>query len=157
MSQSQRVVFEDLRTGQLRNKEETYLRLITGYGITRYTREQLGCQDCLNDLNQEGKDNCEEVSKSTRRSTMPTTSMTQRMEERKIGKRLQATVVVRFAFFREAGSCSSCSIRRIDLLRYVLFTLLTGKNFREPLENTKDPAVIASRKKIVRETQQRQI
>ncbi|KAL9917711.1 uncharacterized protein ACN427_000365 isoform 3-T3 [Glossina fuscipes fuscipes] len=84
MSQSQRVVFEDLRTGQLRNKEETYLRLITGYGITRYTREQLGCQDCLNDLNQEGKDNCEEVSKSTRRSTMPTTSMTQRMEERKI-------------------------------------------------------------------------
>uniref|UniRef100_A0A1B0BST9 Transposable element P transposase-like RNase H domain-containing protein n=1 Tax=Glossina palpalis gambiensis TaxID=67801 RepID=A0A1B0BST9_9MUSC len=56
----------------------------------------------------------------------------ERMVEQNIGKRIQATVVSRLDFFRAAGSCNNGSSHRINLFGYILFMLLTGKNFTDP-------------------------
>uniref|UniRef100_A0ABK9NG90 Uncharacterized protein n=1 Tax=Glossina morsitans morsitans TaxID=37546 RepID=A0ABK9NG90_GLOMM len=37
------------------------MRLVTGYGIARYFRDQLNCQHCLRHLTEEKDDFCEEV------------------------------------------------------------------------------------------------
>lgn len=55
------VVYRDLVTGWLNAKHEDYFRLLTGYGIAQYIREQLRCQPCFDDLTIRKEGACKKV------------------------------------------------------------------------------------------------
>ncbi|KAL9919083.1 uncharacterized protein ACN427_001398 [Glossina fuscipes fuscipes] len=129
------VPFEDLNIHHIKNDLflKVVLKLLTKYGIDGYIRKQLTCQDCLRDLTRKKEDICEEVHTVFQEAyTIYHSVMQERMVEQNIGKRIQATVVSRLDFFRAAGSCNNGSSHRINLLGYILFILLTGKNFTDP-------------------------
>lgn len=61
-------------------------------------------------------------------------TMHQQFNKLNIGRRLQATVVDRFDFFKKSGSCANGAVHRTNLLGYVIFLLLNRVNIREKLD-----------------------
>ncbi|XP_037899387.1 uncharacterized protein LOC119643950 [Glossina fuscipes] len=156
------VVFDDILTGEVTEEEEDYIRLLTGYGIAQYIREQVRCQECLEDLTQRKEDVCSQltgdiVANDPRDDVILAheylepefpkpkvyaafcdacdiykSIMQKHMVEANIGKRVQATIVARLAFFREAGSCTNGRNHRTNLLGFIINLLLIGKNWVQP-------------------------
>uniref|UniRef100_A0A1B0BGC8 Uncharacterized protein n=1 Tax=Glossina palpalis gambiensis TaxID=67801 RepID=A0A1B0BGC8_9MUSC len=152
------VVFDDIVAGQLRNEEENYITLLTGYGTAQCLHEQLGCEAHLNDLTLRA---CEEtsdgiVAKDKRdyvildhecrepefSSTevydafynacdIYTAVMRKHVVKRDIGYRVQATIVARLAFSVETGSCTNRRSHRTNLLG-IIQLILKGKNWVQP-------------------------
>ncbi|KAL9915171.1 uncharacterized protein ACN2A1_001920 isoform 1-T2 [Glossina fuscipes fuscipes] len=156
------VVFDDILTGEVTEEEEDYIRLLTGYGIAQYIREQVRCQECLEDLTQRKEDACSQITDDIVANDprddvilaheylepefpkpkvyaafcdacdIYKSIMQKHMVEANIGKRVQATIVARLAFFREAGSCTNGRSHRTNLLGFIINLLLIGKNWVQP-------------------------
>uniref|UniRef100_A0A1B0C334 Uncharacterized protein n=1 Tax=Glossina palpalis gambiensis TaxID=67801 RepID=A0A1B0C334_9MUSC len=62
-------------------------------------------------------------------------ALDQKMIEKNIGKRIQATVVAELVFFKTAGSCSRGMVHRRNLLGFMLFMLLRSKNRESDSKN----------------------
>ncbi|XP_037890973.1 uncharacterized protein LOC119638308 [Glossina fuscipes] len=157
-------IFENLITQPLSRKLEESLRLLTGYGIARYIREQLHCEECLQEFTMNEDTFCylkqgrkvarnklnsltwvskylkpdlptEEVNEAFQRAyKIFYATIRQYMTAKKIGMRLQATVIERVPFFRRPGLCSRSELHRRNLLGFLLITLLSGTNFREKID-----------------------
>ncbi|KAL9895755.1 uncharacterized protein ACN2A1_006398 isoform 1-T3 [Glossina fuscipes fuscipes] len=143
------VIFDDVVTGQVTRKEEGYIWLLTGYGIAQYIREHLRCQACLKDLTlrKEDANDPRDVVIAAHKYLEPEFAkpkvydafhnacdiykfvILNHMVEANIGKRLQATIVARLAFFREASSCPDGRNHRTNLLGFIINLLLIGDNW----------------------------
>ncbi|KAL9921791.1 uncharacterized protein ACN427_002659 isoform 1-T4 [Glossina fuscipes fuscipes] len=139
--------------------EAEYFRLLTGYGIAQYIREQLNCQACLSDLTLTKEEACSEVdgmlvaniqehdeilANKHLEAEFPRVDvlnvflealgiylgiMKFHMVERNTVKRTQATIVKQLDFFKKKGSCPNGRSRRTNLLGFIIHLLLTGKNW----------------------------
>ncbi|XP_037897807.1 uncharacterized protein LOC119642654 [Glossina fuscipes] len=157
-------IFENLIVQPLNRNLEESLRLLTGCGIARYIREQLHCEECLQEftLNEDAFCYLKQGRKVARnklnsltwvlkylKPDLPTeevneafqrayeifyATMKQYMTAKKIGMRLQATIIERIPFFRRPGLCSRSELHRRNVLGFLLITLLSGVNFREKMD-----------------------
>ncbi|XP_037896173.1 uncharacterized protein LOC119641517 isoform X1 [Glossina fuscipes] len=139
--------------------EAEYFRLLTGYGIAQYIREQLKCQACLNDLTITKEEACsgidgmlvaniqehdEILANKNLEPEFPRLDVLNvflealgiyleiikfHMVERNIGKRTQATILKQLDFFKEKGSCRNGRSHRTNLLGSIIHLLLIEKNW----------------------------
>ncbi|KAL9889040.1 uncharacterized protein ACN427_008463 [Glossina fuscipes fuscipes] len=139
--------------------EAEYFRLLTGYGIAQYIREQLNCQACLSDLTLTREEACSEIdgmlvakiqehdeilAKKHLEAEFPRLDvlnvflealgiylgiMKFHMVERNIGKRTQATILKQLDFFKKKGSCPNGRNHRTNLLGFIIHLLLIDKNW----------------------------
>ncbi|KAL9930445.1 uncharacterized protein ACN427_014906 isoform 1-T2 [Glossina fuscipes fuscipes] len=139
--------------------EAEYFRLLTGYGIAQYIREQLNCQACLSDLTLTREEACSEtdgmlVAKIQEHDKILANKhleaefprldvlnvflealgiylgiMKFHMVERNIGKRTQATILKQLDFFKKKGSCPNGRSHRTNLLGFIIHLLLIDKNW----------------------------
>ncbi|KAL9914435.1 uncharacterized protein ACN2A1_001513 [Glossina fuscipes fuscipes] len=124
-----------LAAKRLNANEAEYFRLLTGYGIAQYIRQQLRCQACLSDLKLRKEEACSEIDgklvanepehkeilankdlepEFPRRNVLNIflealriylAIMKFHMVDPNIDKRTQETIMKQLAFFKKTGSC----------------------------------------------------
>ncbi|KAL9921442.1 uncharacterized protein ACN427_002478 isoform 1-T2 [Glossina fuscipes fuscipes] len=144
---------------RLTANEKEYFRLLTGYGIAQYIREQLICQACLDDLTLRKEEACSEIDGKLvandsehdeilahkylngafpkhnvcevflEAMSIHLVIMKFHMVDPIIGKSIQATVVKQPAFFKKTGSCPNGRSHRTNLLGFMIHLLLSGENW----------------------------
>ncbi|KAL9893288.1 uncharacterized protein ACN2A1_008484 isoform 1-T1 [Glossina fuscipes fuscipes] len=152
-------VLYEVATRRLTTNEAEHFRLLTGYGIAQYIREQLNCQACLSDLTLTKEEACSEVdgmlvaniqehdeilANKNLEAEFPRLDvlnvflealgiyleiMKFHMVERNIGKRTQATILKQLDFFKKRGSCPNGRSHRTNLLGFIIHLLLIDKNW----------------------------